>query len=109
MVVSLLLLLFFVIWLFNSMAFDRLIEYQYQNYHEEWLSDGKPRGMFYKPKGSSVLTFWLKSFTLHKKTPYWASDDDNAIALHNRLVFWQKVVKWYFIGFIPALILLKMI
>jgi len=105
--VFLLILIFIFIWVFSSLSFDRVIEYQYENYREQWIMDGKPRGMFFHPKGSSYFSFWLTCFTLHKDLPDWVKNDNNAIAIYKKLKFWNKATKYYLITLFPTLILIQ--
>lgn len=91
----------------NSYTFDRVIRYQFENHFDAWSSDGKPRGMFFNPKGSSTLAFWKASFIISKAMPEWIVEDSNAITEYKKYIFWGKVTKWYLILFFPLLILGK--
>lgn len=105
--VIILILVFIVIWLFSSIAFDEFIEYQHDKYKKYWVIDGRPRGMFFNPKGSSVISFWSVSLCMTNKLPYWAENDDIAISLYNKLMIWKKISLYYLIAFFPLLILGK--
>lgn len=111
--ILMLILLFVIIGIFNSLAFDRIIEYQYERYHDEWKMDGKPRGMFFNPVGGSVLGFWVVSFRLgvftFKQLPSWAEDDLEAISLFSKFKFWNKITMYYLVLFFPLLILSKIL
>jgi hypothetical protein len=100
----LLILTFIFIWVSGSIRFDGFIKYQYENYQDEWLDDGKPRGMFFNPKESSYLYFWIQTFTLYRGIPMWAEDDAVAIKKYGKIQFWAKITKIYLILFFPALI-----
>lgn len=98
--IFLLLALFVPIWLFGSLAVDRVIKYQYTHYYAEWKNGGKPRGMFFNPKGSSHFVKWWSS-----EVPNWMADDTEALSLHKKAELWMKITKYYIIAFFPILLL----
>jgi hypothetical protein len=93
-----------VLFIGSSLAFDDFIEYQNIHRHEYWLKDGKPRGMFYKPKGGSFISMYILSFKLPKNYPDWAKNDQAAEALYSKYKLWGKLTKWYAIAFLPLVI-----
>lgn len=93
-----------IIWLGSSFAFDNLIEYQYQNYREEWVKLGRPRGMFFNPKDASYLSLYIASFQLPHTKPDWIEEGSRAEELYGNYKIWGKVVKWYAIAFLPLVI-----
>jgi len=100
-----LILVFLFIACFHSIAFDRVIEYQFNNFHKFWVGDGCPRGVFFNPKNSSIVSFWIASFkVLWTEKPKWICGDNIAILLYRKLRFWDKAVKYYVIAFFPLLI-----
>jgi hypothetical protein len=44
-----LLLVPLLIWAFNT--FDNLIKLQYEKFHQQWIKDGQPSGLFRRPDG----------------------------------------------------------
>jgi len=45
--VSFLLLVPILIWAFNT--FDNLIKLEYGKFHQQWIKDGKPSGLYWRP------------------------------------------------------------
>jgi hypothetical protein len=39
-----------LIWAFNT--FDSLIKLEHEKFHQQWIKDGQPPGMFWRPEGS---------------------------------------------------------
>jgi ferric iron reductase protein FhuF len=39
-----------LIWAFNT--FDNLIKLEHEKFHQQWIKDGQPPGMFWRPEGS---------------------------------------------------------
>jgi len=92
---------FIPIWLFGSLAVDRVIKYQYTHYHTDWINGGKPRGLFFNPRGSSYFVKWWSS-----EVPDWMSGDDEVLTLHKKAELWMKVTKYYLIAFFLLLLLI---
>ena len=102
--------IFLIIGLIYTIRFDRLLEYQYKNCHESWLRSGSPRGMFFKPPGSSVLSYWLVSFkAMRDAKPDWIDEDEHALALYEKMKFWNRVIKTYAVCFLPLVIIANLI
>jgi hypothetical protein len=58
-------------------TFDRLVKAEYENYRDEWVADGSPKGFFWRAPectwlGSSFAMQRL-SFAWLFKTPTWAT------------------------------------
>lgn len=104
-----LILIFIFLWLVGSLNFDKLISREYQFHNDAWIRDGRPRGMFFKPPGSSTISFWKKGFTPWVGIPEWAKDDEVAVLLFKWYFFWKKAVLIYAIAFIPLLIITNFI
>jgi len=92
---------FVPIWLLGSLAVDDVIEYQFTHYKSEWVNDGKSRGMFFNPKGSSYFIKWW-----NKGIPEWMADDDEALSLLKNAELWMRVTKYYLIALFPLMILI---
>ena len=111
MVILLLLVTGVVVFLIDSLTFDRLLEYQHDNYFDQWVSDGKPKGMFYSPKGASVMSFWRSAFAMTSEIndgiPAWAENDKRAIALIFNVRKSHKLVMFYLVLFFPMFVLAK--
>ena len=97
----------FMLWFIDALVFDRLIEYQYNFYRDSWVSDGKPRGMFFNPPKSSYFSFTIMGviYGWSAETPYWIEEDSKASQLYKRVKFWNLITKWFYISFFPLLIL----
>ncbi|MAF43500.1 MAG: hypothetical protein CMI54_04925 [Parcubacteria group bacterium] len=102
---SILFIFWLVLFIASSLAFDRLIQYQNQNYHQSWTLDGKPRGMFYNPENSSYSAMCSLSFKLPNTKPEWVQGDNNAEQLYANYKFLGKIIKWYAIAFLPLVFL----
>jgi hypothetical protein len=92
---------FILIWLIGSLAVDRVIEYQHVHYYNEWINSGKPRGMFFNPKGSSYFIKWWRS-----EVPDWMAGDIKALSLHKKAELWMQITKYYLISFFPIMLLI---
>jgi len=86
----------------STIAFDRLLRYQYESHRERWNESGKPIGFFYIPdaardwdrysmgaapvprarqiNGTRVQAEWFSA------TPLWARTDPRAM----QLLFWYR-------------------
>ena len=91
-------LVFLFLWVRSSIAVDDLIKYQFDHFHDVWISDGKPRGMFFNPKNSSYASFCTVSFRLSwVGKPSWVGKDSNAENLYRKLEFWDKTSKYFIV------------
>ncbi len=84
--------------------FDDFVEYQYINYRNEWIDDGKPRGYYFSPKGSSYLSMMIIGFKMpfKKGEPDWVLGDLVAKKKHRRLITVNKVWLWYCLLIFPV-------
>ena len=50
-------------WFRAMRSFDDLIKYEYENLHEQWIAEGEPRGMFWKPpqRSNNILNLLVRS------------------------------------------------
>ncbi len=82
-------LLFFLltpvlIWAFNT--FDNLIRLEHENFHQQWLADGKPSGLYWRPADyrpsfhCAMATQKSMLFLLFRK-PGWTQSGDYASTL----------------------------
>ncbi len=103
------LIVLFIFWIFVFIAsclfFDNLIEYQFKNHNQAWFFDGKPGGMFFKPKGGSNFAMYKLCFSLPQSKPEWVKGDVIAEKLYAKYIFIGKVIKWYAIAFIPLVLI----
>jgi len=69
--------------------------------------NGRPRGVFFAPIGSSSIAFWIYCFRLGlgNDIPLWIVDA-RAKALFSRVILWEKLGKYYLIAFFPYWLLL---
>ena len=115
---SLQIILFFLlfpilIWGFNT--FDNLIKLEYEKFHQQWLQDGEPSGLYWRPADYSpsfhggFATQKSMLILLFKKPEWVASSDQASILLkkYRILVFtWNiSIILWFFTrsGFPDAL------
>ncbi|HEY0428448.1 MAG TPA: hypothetical protein VGC76_11760 [Pyrinomonadaceae bacterium] len=75
--------------LFYLFCVDRLIRFEYKNYKDEWIKDGKPYGYYWTSRES---TFWQGCSSREacskkwlEEKPDWIQQDPKAIDLLNRL------------------------
>ncbi|BFM17379.1 hypothetical protein R50073_35620 [Maricurvus nonylphenolicus] len=97
----------FVLFLLGCYLFDEVIKYQYSNYPEEWMKDGKPKGYGFSPKGGSYLSMNMIAFkfAFGKKTPIWVLNDKEALKKYGRLSVFNKVWFWYCLAVFPVAII----
>ena len=108
-IVFFLLLIPILIWAFNT--FDSLIKLEYGKFHQQWITDGKPSGLFWRPAGfrpslqGGIATQKSMLILLFKKPEWIASSAEACILLkkYRILVFtWNiGILLWVFarIGF----------
>lgn len=91
---TLIILAFLVTLFLNFYVIDRLFEYEFREYHDQWIVDGKPGGFFWNPKGTPFLSwsFFVRSSRLSSwffVTPDWIKGDRYAnflMWLHRLLI-----------------------
>ena len=68
--------------LLGFVNFDRLLKIEYEIYREQWVADGKPFGIFWRPSEStiflSLIAMWRLSLYWLFKTPEWIRNDVKA-------------------------------
>jgi len=87
-----------VSWIWLSVLFDRIVKYHHDNYYDDWVSEGRPRGMFYALRNEKMLSgisfhlyaFKLSTKLLRKEIPSWAREDSDAKDLILRYFSWAK-------------------
>jgi hypothetical protein len=112
------LILFFLlipilIWAFNT--FDNLIKLEYEKFHQQWLKDGQPSGLYWRPADyhpsfhSGFATQKSMLILLFKK-PEWVASSAQACNLLNKyrilILTWNiSVILWFFTrsGFLDRL------
>lgn len=94
-----------IIWALSSLSFDALIKYQHAMHNDDWVTDGRPRGMFFRPEGGSTAAMWFASFSVPRSKPVWVEGDPRAERLYARYRLCGTAVKWYALMFIPLLII----
>jgi len=84
--------------------FDRLLRYQYENYRDEWINDGKADGFFWHAEGSTYAEgieargCFLKA--LCRETPSWVASDNDILLFLEKLRFWSVCCKIFVVSFI---------
>ena len=106
------LMLFFIfipilIWAFNT--FDNLMKLEYEKFHQQWLKDGQPPGLYWRPAGhqpslhSGFATQKSMLILLFSK-PEWVASSGEACILHKKyrvlVLTWNiSILLWFFAGF----------
>lgn len=111
MIPVILLLALFVILFMAFINFDRLVQTEYKLYRDSWIQDGKPRGFFWKPPKSSLISGWFAmqrlTFSWLFKTPNWVQSDIKATSLLRNLrkyvLIWNiGIIMWAMISMLIA-------
>jgi hypothetical protein len=87
-------------------AFDSILEYQFENYNEDWVIEGRSRGYTFKPKRSSTMIKWI-NFNPNNNLPYWAVNDKQASILITRLKWINRIWYVYIILIFPIVIVFR--
>jgi hypothetical protein len=81
--------IFFIALLLCFYYYDRILKTEYSNYHDQWLADGSPLGMFWVPKGSKLFSGSFSRgalmFQLLFKNPQWAKNDKTVLQYLQKL------------------------
>ncbi len=104
-------LLFFLlipILLWAFFTWDNLIKLEHENFHHQWVKNGKPTGMFWRPPNtsrsySSGMATQKFMFVWLFKNPEWVESSDDGMRLIKRyrilvLVWNISVILWFFVG-----------
>lgn len=93
-----------LIWAFNT--FDNLIKLEYEKFHEQWVADGTPSGIYwrpadYRPSFTGAFATQKAMFSLFFKKPLWIESSPFAFTLHRRyrilVLTWNVgLVLWFF-------------
>lgn len=82
MIIMLPFLCLMVVLLIAFHRFDRLVKIEYEKYRNEWIADRKPRGFFWRPSESPLVSGSFAMQVLSMKwlfrTPAWAVEDSEA-------------------------------
>jgi hypothetical protein len=92
--------LFFI----SSVTIDSYLEFQYKNYKDDWIIDGRSRGFGFNPNDSSLFIKWV-NFISDKDIPYWVGVDPRAIILVKRLILINQLWLVYLISTGPIVFL----
>ena len=99
-----------LIWAFNT--FDNLIRLEYEQFHQHWISDGLPSGLYWRPPDyrpsfrSGMATQKSMLFLLIGK-PEWVESSDYASRLQRKyrilVLTWNACLVLWFLarGFFP--------
>ena len=93
-----------LIWSFNT--FDNLIRLEYEKFHQQWLKDGQPPGLYWRPAGyrpsfqSGFATQKAMLVMLFSKPEWVASSDQARILLKKYRILaltWNLgIILWFF-------------
>ena len=86
-----------IIMLFTAFrTWDELVKFEYENHREVWVTDGKPRGMFWSaPDAGFLQGDFARNFMMFRlvfKTPAWAGQSPTSLKLLKRYRF--SVIYW---------------
>lgn len=91
-------------WFKAFFAFDNLLKHQHKYFQEEWIKDGNPRGMFWRPRNQpgSLLNQLFRAhpaivaFKFLFRRPDWVNKSREAMYLHKRyrrfVLYWNIAV-----------------
>jgi hypothetical protein len=79
-------LVYSIILFLHSFLNDTIIKYEYKNYYNNWVKDGKPSGYFWNPKNEKIsfiskLGFLKDRWSWFISTPDWIKGDKKGLAL----------------------------
>ena len=81
--------------IYHFYCFDRVVRFEFKNYKNEWIKDGKPYGFFWTSKES---TYWQGCISRNaclekwlKENPEWIQNDSKVTHLLNRLRFSKRL------------------
>ncbi len=80
----------FLLWMAVALSFDSLVKLEYSRHWDQWVSDGRPRGLLWVPtreSAPSVTAFWHLSVRWAFGTPVWIRADAPAKRLLYRYRF----------------------
>jgi hypothetical protein len=103
---SILLFIFIPIFIWGFNTFDNLIKLEYEKFHQQWLKDGQPSGLYWRPAGytssfnSGIATQKFMLMLLFKKPEWIASSDEACILLKKYRILvltWNAgIILWFF-------------
>jgi hypothetical protein len=81
---------------FASLAFRRLVEIEFRQFHDQWLADGKPVG---GPASRKAASFWRSGFSTQRVsntwlvyTPGWVRESAEALGALRQFRLWTVVM-----------------
>jgi len=93
-----------LIWSFNT--FDNLIKLEYEKFHQQWIKDGQPSGLYwrppdYRPSFQSGIATQKAMFIFLFKKPEWVASSgfaSNLLKKYRILVLtWNiSIILWFF-------------
>ena len=77
----------FLIWAFNT--FDNLIKLEFEDFHQQWIADGRPSGLYWRPAGyrpslQGGIATQRSMLVLLVGRPEWVASSDYASRLQRR-------------------------
>lgn len=96
-----------LVWAFNT--FDNLIKLEYEKFHEQWIKDGQPSGLYwrptdYRPSFHCGIATQKSMLILLFNKPEWVASGGQAYNLLKKyrilVVTWNiGIIVWFFAGF----------
>jgi hypothetical protein len=95
-----------LLWAF--LTWDSLIKLEHEKFHQQWLNDEKPSGMFWRstksrPSFRSGIATQKFMFVWLFKNPEWVESSEEALILIKRyrvlVLTWNvSIILWFFVG-----------
>jgi len=93
----------------GGLAFRRVVEIEFSQFHDQWLTDGRPAG----GRGSrKAASFWRSGFSTYRAfnswligTPSWVRESPEATAALRRFRLWTWIMMAGVLTFIAAALL----
>jgi hypothetical protein len=95
-------------WFWIMITFDNLLKLEYEEFHHQWIKDGRQKGMFWRPPASSLTPHigmgrQTSMFIWLFKQPAWMKSSEQAVKLLWRfrvlvLVWNASVLLWMYGG-----------
>ena len=100
-------LLLIPVLLWSFFTFDKLVKLEYEEFHQQWVEDGEPAGMYWRPaqsrsssrSGNTTQRIMIAWFL---KAPQWVESNTDASRLFKKyrilvLVWNFFIVLWFFL------------
>ncbi len=90
--------------LVNLLHYDALLKRLYRHHQEQWISFGKPHGVFFIPEGASSISFYKFSWKNNDERFRWVTGDAIAETRLKRFRLSGRFVITLVVMFLPFVI-----